>query len=175
MANEISILKGLHPGVVLERELQKRKLSKGRFAISINEFPQTLSAIIKGKRSMNTSLALKIEEALHKEEGYFMTLQVFYDIKELKRKSKEASSPDLSLLRKVLFWDTDINKIDWERQKIAVILRVWERGNEEERNEIVRFYGKEVVDAVLKDKVDNKNNTRHVAEKNVLEYSKHTT
>jgi addiction module HigA family antidote len=149
MVNEISILKGLHPGVVLERELQKRKLSKGRFAISIDEYPQTLSAILNGKRSMNTSLALKIEEALNKEEGYFMTLQVFYDIKELKSKAKKAQSPNLSILRKVLFWDTDINKIDWERQKKAVIERVWERGTEEEQNEIIRYYGMDVVNAVI--------------------------
>ena len=149
MGNELSILKGLHPGVVLERELQKRKLSKGRFAISIDEYPQTLSAILKGKRSMNTSLALKIEEALNKEEGYFMTLQVFYDIKELKSKAKEAQSPNLSILRKVLFWDTDINKIDWKRQKKAVIQRVWERGTEEEQNEIIRYYGMDVVNSVI--------------------------
>lgn len=149
MGNELSILKGLHPGVVLERELQKRKLSKGRFAMSIDEYPQTLSAILKGKRSMNTSLALKIEEALNKEEGYFMTLQVFYDIKELKSKPKKAQSPNLSILRKVLFWDTDINKIDWERQKKAVIQRVWERGTEEEQNEIIRYYGMDVVNTVI--------------------------
>ncbi len=151
MGNELSILKGLHPGVVLERELQKRKLSKGRFAISIDEYPQTLSAILKGKRSMNTSLALKIEEALNKEEGYFMTLQVFYDIKEPKSKTKKVQSPNLSILRKVLFWDTDINKIDWERQKKAVIQRVWERGTAEERDEILRYYGLDVVNAVLMD------------------------
>lgn len=151
MGNELSILKGLHPGVVLERDLQKRKLTKGRFGISIDEYPQTLSAILKGKRSMNTSLALKLEEALNKEEGYFMTLQVFYDIKELKSKTKKVQSPNLSILRKVLFWDTDINKIDWERQKKAVIQRVWERGTEEERDEILRYYGLDVVNAVLMD------------------------
>ena len=86
MKQEISILKGLHPGFVLEQELKKRKLSKGRFAISINEFPQTLGAVTRGKRNMNTPLALKIEQALGIEEGYFMTLQVFYEIKEEKRK-----------------------------------------------------------------------------------------
>jgi hypothetical protein len=48
-----------------------------------------------------------------------------------------------------LFWDTDINKIDWERQKKAVIERVWERGTEEEQNEIIRYYGMDVVNAVI--------------------------
>lgn len=36
-------------------------------------------------------------------------------------------TPNLSLLRKSLFWDTDINKIDWKKQYKAVIQRVFER------------------------------------------------
>jgi plasmid maintenance system antidote protein VapI len=64
MEKELSILKGIHPGFVLENELQKRNLSKGRFALSIDEFPQTLGAITKGKRNMNTNLAQRIERAL---------------------------------------------------------------------------------------------------------------
>src|SRR5688572_22597886 len=107
MLNEISIIKGIHPGIILDRKLKERKLRKRPFALSIDEHPQTLSAITKGKRSINTSLALKIEHALGLEEGYFMTLQVFYDIKELKRKQQQHSHPDLSLIRPAIFWDTD--------------------------------------------------------------------
>jgi len=50
-------------------------------------------------------------------------------------------TPDLSLLRPVLFWDTKMGKIDWHKQRKAVIKRVFERGNEIEKNEIIRFYG----------------------------------
>lgn len=149
---ELTILKGLHPGIVLDHELKKRKLSKGRFAISINEFPQTLSAVTKGKRNMNTPLALRIEKALGIEEGYFMTLQVFYEIKEEKRRQQQHTHPDLSILRPILFWDTKIEKIDWQQHKNAVIKRVFERGNEQEKKEITRFYGQETVDDVLNNK-----------------------
>jgi antitoxin HigA-1 len=99
MINEISILKGIHPGFILDRKLKERKLRKRPFALSIDEHPQTLSAITNGKRSFNTPLALKIEHALGLEEGYFMTLQVFYDIKELKHKQQQHSHSDLSLIR----------------------------------------------------------------------------
>jgi plasmid maintenance system antidote protein VapI len=148
MNANLDIIKGVHPGIILERELKQRKLGKGQFALSINEFPQTLGSITKGKRKMNTSLALKIEHALHIEEGYFMILQVFYDIEEEKRKSN-TEHPDLSKLRPVLFWDTKIEKINWKKQKRAVIKRIFERGNEIEKNEITRFYGKESIDEVL--------------------------
>ena len=148
MTNELSILKGIHPGFVLEKKLTEKHLSKGKFALSVNEYPQTLTAITKGKRNMNTSLALKIEEALGLEEGYFMTLQIFYDIKQEKLKQKK-SKPDLTKIRPVLFWDTNIEKIDWERQYKSVIRRMFERGNKKEKDEITRFYGKDRIDAVL--------------------------
>jgi len=149
MKTELSIIKGIHPGLILERELKQRHLRKGPFAISLDEYPQTLVSITKGKRRMNTNLALKIEKALGIEEGYFMTLQVFYDIKELKKQQYKLL-PDFSKLRRVLFWDTKMENIDWEKQKNAVIKRIFERGNEIEKNEIIRFYGQEQVKDILK-------------------------
>ena len=128
MENTLSIIKGIHPGIILERELKQRHLRKGPFAISLKEYPQTLVSITKGKRRMNINLALKIEKALGIEEGFFMTLQVFYDIKELKNKQPKLH-PNLTKLRRVLFWDTKMESIDWEKQKNAVIRRVFERGN----------------------------------------------
>jgi len=143
----LQLLKGIHPGFVLERELRKRGLRKSGFAQEINEHPQTINAITKGRRGMNTPLALKIEHALGLEEGYFMTLQVFFEIGQ--EKKRRAGAPDLSKLRPVLFWDTRVEKIDWQKQKEAVIRRVFERGNEAERNEISRFYGQGEVNLVL--------------------------
>ncbi len=98
---------------------------------------------------MNTPLAMKIEDRLGIEEGFFMTLQIFYDIAEEKKRSLKGEHPDLSILRPVLFWDTEMGKIDWQRNKAAVIERVFERGNEEERNEITRFYGQSAVKEIL--------------------------
>lgn len=153
MKKQLDIIKGIHPGIFLERELKKRKLAKSRFALSVNEYPQTLVSITKGKRSMNTSLALKIEHALGLEEGYLMVLQVYYDIAQEKRR-KHSEKPDLTKLRRVVFWDTDVNMIDWEKQKSAVINRVFERGNAQEKKEITRFYGQETVNALLKSKIN---------------------
>jgi plasmid maintenance system antidote protein VapI len=154
MKTTLDTIKGIHPGFVLERELEKRHLAKGQFAISLGEFPQTLTAITKGKRRMNTSLAMKIEKSLELEEGYFMILQVYYDIEQEKKKkdqqkNKNNPRPDFTKLRKVIFWDTDIQKIDWEKQKKAVIKRIFERGNEEEKKEITQFYGTDTVNAIL--------------------------
>lgn len=141
MWSEISIIKGIHPGIILDRKLKERKLKKGRFAISISEYPQTLTAITKGKRAMNPCLALKIEEALGLEEGYLMVLQAYFDMKQEKLRQHANNRPDLSKIRSGIFWDTDLNQIDWHTQRRAVIERVIERGSEEEKAEIKRFYG----------------------------------
>lgn len=152
MKSNIDIIKGIHPGIILERELKNRKLPKRIFAHSINEFPQTITAITKGKRRMNPALSLKIEKVLGLEEGYFMVLQAYSDIAQEKKKLSENYHPDLSKIRSVIFWDTDIKLIDWEKNKIAVIYRIFERGNEEEIQEIIRFYGKETVLKILCEK-----------------------
>jgi len=149
MKNNTSIIKGVHPGLILNYELTKRKIAKGRFALSLSEYPQTLVSITKGKRNMNTALAMKIEKSLGMEEGYFMILQVFYEIEKEKNK-QDNKHPDLTKIRRVLFWDTDFDKIQWEKHKRSVIKRVFERGNQEEHQEIIRFYGKQTVESVLK-------------------------
>jgi plasmid maintenance system antidote protein VapI len=148
MKTYIEKFKGIHPGIILERELKKRELHQRPFALSLGEYPQTLNAITKGKRKLNTALALKIEEKLGLEEGTLALLQTYFDINEEKNKLKQIS-PNLSKLRKSLFWDTDINKIDWSKQYRAVIQRIFERGNESERKEIISFYGQEKIKNAL--------------------------
>ena len=148
MFEKLSILKGLHPGFFLEHELKKKKLSKRQFAISLAEHPQTIGAITKGSRDMNTALSLRIEKVLNLEEGFLMILQSFYDIKKEKEKLADKRTPNLKLIRPVLFWDTNINKIDWELHKEFIVERIFERGNQQEKDEIERFYGKQVVDDI---------------------------
>ncbi len=140
--------KGIHPGLILERELRKRHLKKGPFAISLQEYPQVINEITKGRRGLTPGLSIKIDSALGLEEGTMFILQAWYELKKETQKNIQKHHPDLSIIRKVLFWDTEIDKIDWGRQHRAVIQRVFERGNDDEKKEILRFYGQDKVKAV---------------------------
>lgn len=140
--------KGIHPGMILERELRKRSLKKGPFALSLHEYPQTINALTKGKRGLTPALSLKIDQALGLEEGTMLILQAYYEIKKEKLKTELRQQPDLSIIREILFWDTDINKIDWERQYKYVIKRIFERGNSEEKKEALKFYGADKVEEI---------------------------
>jgi addiction module HigA family antidote len=139
--------KGIHPGAILERELNKRELAQRPFAMALGIAPQSFNQIIKGKRPLPLPTALKIEKALNLEEGTMALLQTHYDIKVQKMKDAIHAAPDLTRLRRNLFWDTDLASIDWQKMYKAVIKRVFERGNADEKQEIVRFYGLDLVKA----------------------------
>lgn len=155
LEKNISLLKGIHPGIILERELKKRKLPKRRIALAIGEYPQILGDITKGKRRINPALSIRLGNALGMDESFFSVLQAYYDIEQQKKKQARDDRPDLTLLRPVLFWDTDMNSINWDKSKASVIMRIFERGNEQEIKEIIRFYGKGKVQSIL-DQVSNR-------------------
>lgn len=140
--------RGIHPGIVLNRELKKRDIKQRPFALSIGEHPQTFNAIIKGRRNLPISLALKIENKLNLNEGDFVLLQTYFDIKQEKEKLQK-NIPNISTIRKILFWDTDFEKLDWTKNYKAIIKRIFERGNEEEKQEIIHFYGNEKITEAL--------------------------
>lgn len=148
MKTLIEKYKGIHPGIILARLLSQKEISQRPFALSIGEHPQTINAITKGRRKLNTPLALKIEKELNLEEGTLALLQTYFDIKQEKSKIAQ-NTPNLNLLRKSLFWDTDISKINWQNQSIAVIKRVFERGNAIEKEEIKRFYNRKKIKEAL--------------------------
>lgn len=148
MLPELSKIKGIHPGVILNREIKARGLKSKEFAFSIKEYPQTLSAILNKRRGINPQLSIKLGRNFNVDEDYFMLLQAAYDVKEAI--IPETKTPDLSKIRRILFWDTEYEKIDWLRQKKAIIKRVFERGDDIEINEIISFYGRETIMQELK-------------------------
>lgn len=57
----------------------------------------------------------------------------------------QGQHPDRTKFRPVLFWDVDPQKIDWHKNRSFVIQRVFERGEEQEIEEAIRFYGREEI------------------------------
>jgi addiction module HigA family antidote len=140
MDNRIDIIKGIHPGKFIERELNKRKLTQRNLADKTGIRYQTINAIIAERRNLTTGQALKIDIALGFEEGFHAILQTHFDIKRLKDKALEESFKNAPHIRKSLFWDVDFDKINWGKYKNAVIKRVFERGSEKEIEEISKYY-----------------------------------
>jgi len=155
MMPEIHRLKGLHPGSVLKREIKKRGLKNKELASSVNEHAQTIGAILKEKRNVNPNLSIKLGRELGVESDYFMMLQASYDVKKAESENSKQETPDLKIIRRILFWDTDFDKIDWNKNRKAVIKRIFERGNDKEITEIIRFYGIETIQKTIKNVSSN--------------------
>jgi len=151
MLPEISQIRGVPPGAVLRRELKKRGLDSEQFALSLGEEPATINAINNGQQKINPMLSTILGEKLGVNADYFMLLQEAYYEEDKKKQEilKNQAKPNMKIIQKILFWDTDIDKIDWQKYKRGVIHRVFERGNDAEIREIISFYGEKTVSEIL--------------------------
>ena len=141
MRYSIENIKGMHPGALIKHELVKKKISQRQFASRIGEHWQILNAVINQKRGISLSTALKIERELGFDEGFLLVMQVYYDIEKDKQKTLSKTLDGFPNVRRILFWDTDFDSIDWAASKESVITRILERGNDAEKVEIARYYG----------------------------------
>ena len=141
MRYSIENVKGMHPGALIKHELNRKKISQRKFAASIDEHWQILNAVINEKRGISLGTALKVEKEFGYDEGFLMILQVYYDIEKRKQKQIRSTLKGVPAIRRIIFWDTDFDSIDWAASKESIISRVLERGTEEEIAEIARYYG----------------------------------
>ncbi|HWK57152.1 MAG TPA: helix-turn-helix domain-containing protein [Parapedobacter sp.] len=150
METSMEKYKGIHPGLILEHELKKRKIAKNQFATAINQHRQTLNAITKGRRKLPVELSFKIDKELGYAEGTMLMMQTYFEIEDYRKKQRlTKTSFALGKLRNGLFWDTDISKIDPDIHATAIIRRVFERGNAEEKEYITDYYGDRRIAEVL--------------------------
>jgi len=91
-----------HPGCVLKKELKARGIKQKDFAKVIGMSAPNLSELIKGKRNVTESIAIKLEEALGIPFQNWMNLQNRYHYvkkchEELDAVEQNAESEELSL------------------------------------------------------------------------------
>lgn len=139
-------------GAILNNILRTKGLKKSEVARSATLLPQRINDLITGNRRFSLDVSAALEKALGIESpGFFYLLQTKHDIYQYSLEHKTTRTPDLSKLSTTTFWDTDLSKVDWEQCEKWVIRRVLEYGNEEELQEMQRFYGKDAVSSVAED------------------------
>ena len=115
MDNRINIIKGIHPGKLIERDLKKKDITQRVLAKETGILFQAINAIIIGRRNITTEQSLKIETALGYEEGFLSILQSYYEIKQYKEKELANLYTGSPNIRRILFWDVDFDKINWSK------------------------------------------------------------
>ena len=78
-------LKNIHPGeILLEEFLLPMNISQNKLGIDIGVSPRRINEIIHGKRSVTADTDLRLSRALGTSEGFWLGLQVDYDLEEKK-------------------------------------------------------------------------------------------
>ena len=151
-------------GAVLDRIRTKAHLTQRKLA-SRSELPyQRINDFIANRRKISPANSLKLEKALGIDyQCFFYQIQTNYEIYVATSHLLEQSQPDKSKYRKALFWDTDFETLDWQRNSEWIIQRVFEYGNENEIKETIRYYGEIKITKVLRDikdkwNAENRNN-----------------
>ncbi len=74
-------LPAVHPGEILRDELEELGLSARKFADHIGVPPNAVTQILNGERRVTAEMALRLGRAFGTGEGYWMSLQSYYDAK----------------------------------------------------------------------------------------------
>ena len=70
----------LHPGDILQLELEARQIKKSEFASMLGITPGHFSELLHGKRHVSAGLSLKLEKLLGIKAEYWMRVQVYHDL-----------------------------------------------------------------------------------------------
>lgn len=99
IANNLNPFEPTHPGELLIEELESRNISQAKFADQIGVKPSLLNEIIKGKRSINTEMALLLEAALDIPANLWLNLQNDYNMQVAK--SNDSFMKRLASIRRI--------------------------------------------------------------------------
>lgn len=78
--SEITTSEILHPGEVIEMELEVRNIKKSVFAALLQIKPGHLSELLVGKRHVSAATALRLEKILGIAAEYWLRIQVYYNL-----------------------------------------------------------------------------------------------
>ncbi len=140
MISVFDIYKGIPIGTIIKRDLKKRGISQIALSRSIGISYKTLNRIINNHRKIENTYAIKIEKILNYEPSLLINLQN-YIIQRDKNQKSIVLYGTTPVIRKCVFWDIDMNKLDWRKNKNFIINRVSQYGNPSEKTAINDFYG----------------------------------
>lgn len=144
MINRFETYKGIPVGSIIKRDLKKRGFSQKMLSKSILIPYATLNKILNNHRQLNGYYAEKIESFLDYEPTLLIRLQN-YIIKKNNSYKQIATYGEIPEIRKCVFWDVDINSLDWLKNKDFIIERAKRYANKREIEAISKFYGSPII------------------------------
>ena len=73
----------VHPGLVLQDELEERGLSQSQLAKHLNVLPKTVNEISRGKRGISAEMAVMLSKALGASPAFWLNLQKNWELAQV--------------------------------------------------------------------------------------------
>ncbi len=74
----------IHPGMVLQDELNELNLSQSVLAEHIGVLPKAVNEICRGKRGISAEMAMKLSQALGASPQFWLNLQNNWELSQVK-------------------------------------------------------------------------------------------
>ena len=73
----------IHPGLVLQDEIETLGISQSALALHIGVLPKTINEICKGKRGISAAMAWKLSKALGASPQFWLNLQNNWELSQV--------------------------------------------------------------------------------------------
>ncbi len=82
--NKVPHIPSVHPGLVLQDELDEISLTQSALAAHIGVLPKTINEICRGKRGISAEIAWKLSKALGASPNFWLNLQNNWELSQVR-------------------------------------------------------------------------------------------
>ena len=93
MSNKTNHITPIHPGLVLQDELEEIGISQTALAKHIKVLPKTVNEICRGKRGISAEMAVKLSGALGASPQFWLNLQNNWELSLIKLPRTDRITP----------------------------------------------------------------------------------
>jgi addiction module HigA family antidote len=83
----------IHPGAVLQDEIEEVGITQSALAKHIGVLPKTINEICRGKRGISAEMAMKLSKALGGSPQFWLNLQNNWELSQLNETSFQSIEP----------------------------------------------------------------------------------
>ncbi len=83
----------IHPGLVLQDEIDELGISQAKIAQHIGVLPKTINEICRGKRGISAEMAMKLSQSLGASPQFWLNLQNNWELSQLKKPALQRIAP----------------------------------------------------------------------------------
>lgn len=141
MTRRYEIYKDIPLNLIIKKDLKKKKLSQKVLAQILGMSYRSLNKAINGHRYFTKEEGDRIDSFFDYETEFIIRIQ---GVKKESQKTfltlDKSTRNSIPQVRACVFWDIDINKLDWIKHSRFIIERVSVYGNNEEKESVNNYY-----------------------------------